>query len=157
MITLARMMFLKKFDLFSKMPSKVLNYVASVAEEVTFAAGATILREKDFGDCMYLIVEGRARVHNESIEIAILGPGEQFGEMSLLDGESRLASVTAITDCLLLRIQQSDFHRILIRSPETALGLLRLVTQRLRSWERTTMERERKTTNGGKNDASPND
>ncbi len=156
MITLARMMFLQKFELFSKMSSKVLNYVASVSDEATFAAGESILHADDYGDCMYLVVEGRVRVHLGPLEMAVLGPGEQFGEMSLIDGESRSASVTAISDCLLLRIQQADFHRILIRSPETALSVLRLITKRLRKWEKSMFEAELKALNGGKGHVSPN-
>lgn len=135
MITLAKLMFLRRFPLFARMSSKVLSLVATVTDEVVFSKGARIFEKGDFGDSMYLIVEGTVRIHMGDRVVANLGEAEQFGEMGVLDGEARSASATAETDCLLLRIKKDDFHRILVRSPEASLEVLKTLSRRLRAAE----------------------
>lgn len=133
MITLAKMMFLRRFPLFAKMSSRVLSLVATVTEEVVFSQGTVIFNRGDFGDCMYLIVEGKVRIHMGNVQLAVLGEAEEFGEMGVLDGEARAASATVETDCLALRIKKEDFHRILVRSPEASLEVLKTLCRRLRT------------------------
>ena len=84
---------------------------------------------------MYLIVEGKVRIHVGEVQLNVLGEAEQFGEMGVLDGEARSASATAETDGLLLRIRKEDFHRILVRSPEASLEVLKTLSRRLRAAE----------------------
>ena len=132
MITLAKMMFLRRFPLFGKMSSRVLSLVATVTDEVVFSRGTVIFNRGDFGDCMYLIVEGKVRIHIGPVRLAVLGEAEEFGEMGVLDGEARSASATAETDCLALRVKKEEFHRILARSPEACLEVLKTLSRRLR-------------------------
>lgn len=135
MITLAKLMFLRRFPFFEKMSSKVLGLVATIAEEVVYSGGTRIFAKGDPGDAMFLIVEGRVRIHVGDVELSVLGEAEPFGEMGVLDGADRSASATAVSDCLLLRIKKDDFHRILFRSPEASLAVLKTLCLRLRTAE----------------------
>ncbi len=137
MITVQKVIFLRKVPLFSGMPPSELSHLAGIAEEYVFSTEETIITEGDHGDSLYLIVEGTVRVHRGAVTLAELGPDDYFGEMSILDGEPRSASVTANTDCSLLCISQADFHDILSRHHEVALTIIKTLTQRLRVADET--------------------
>lgn len=133
MITVEKLLFLRNVPLFSSLAAKELGRIATVAEEVIYPAGSTIVREGDYGDCMFLITDGEVAVMRGDHQVALLGPKEYFGEMSILDGEPRAASVVARQDCLLLRIGQREFHEILSRHFDASLSIIRTLCQRLRS------------------------
>lgn len=82
---------------------------------VNFSAGETIFREGEQGDCSYVIISGDVSVHkkrdDEQIKLAVLGANQIIGELGLISPGHRTASVTAITDCNLLLIEQSQFTR----------------------------------------------
>ncbi len=84
-------------------------------QTVTFCAGETIFREGEQGDCSYVIISGAVSVHkkreDKQIKLAELGANQMIGEMGLLSPGHRTATVTAITDCNLLLIEQSQFTR----------------------------------------------
>jgi CRP-like cAMP-binding protein len=84
---------------------------------------------------MFLIVEGEVMIHRGAQRLATLHPQECFGEMSILDNEPRSASATALTDCLLLKVDQDHFHGILAQNPDVALVIIRTLTRRLRSMD----------------------
>lgn len=130
--TVEKVLFLKGVDLFSAIPGEDLAQIAQIADEVELDCGETIFREGDLGDSLYLIVTGRVRIHRGDHEIAILGERQVFGEMALLDSEPRSASVTAVSDAALLRIQQEDFADILSEKSEIAQGIIKVLTRRLR-------------------------
>ncbi len=115
------------------MPPGELRHIAGIAEEVIYTTGDPIIQQGDHGDSMFLIVEGEVRIHQNSSDLATLKEQDYFGEMSILDGEPRSASAAAATDCLLLRINQSDFHDILSSHSDVALAIIRTLSQRLRS------------------------
>ena len=132
MITVQKVLFLRNIQLFSGMPPSELSHLAGIAEEYVFSVGDTIITEGEHGDSLFLIVEGTVRVHRGDTDLAELGPEDYFGEMSILDGEPRSASVTANTDCLLLCIDQAGFQAILSRHFEVALTIIKTLTHRLR-------------------------
>src|SRR3954451_3313137 len=86
---------LDRVDLFKGLGGVPLSAVADRAVEVDFPSGRPIVRQGDDGAGFYLIVSGGARVTRDGQELARLGPGDFFGELSLLDREPRVASVTA--------------------------------------------------------------
>lgn len=133
MITVQKILFLRNVPLFSGMPARELSYLAGIAEEVVYPAGQQVIRQGEPGDSMFLIVEGEVKIHSGDRQLAVLKERDHFGEMSLLDGEPRSASASAEVDCLLLRINQSDFFRILSRHIEVALSIIRTLTRRLRN------------------------
>jgi CRP-like cAMP-binding protein len=96
------------------------------------ASGEQIFAEGEPGDALYLIVEGRVKVHKGEKELVRLGVRDVFGEMAVLDSEPRSASVTAVEDAVLLKIGRDDFRDILSERPEIAMGVMKVLTRRLR-------------------------
>lgn len=94
-------------------PGEISDILAT-AEKCTFGAGAPILKEGSIGLHMYLIIEGDAVVtkagRDGDVELARLGPADSFGEMALADNETRSASVTALSPCILVRIGEKSIH-----------------------------------------------
>ena len=130
--TVEKVLFLKGVDLFKNIPGEELTHIARITDEVEYATEATIFAEGDQGDAMYLIVEGNVRIHAGSQELAELGSRQCFGEMSILDAEPRSASVTAMSELTLLKIQNNDFGEILTEKPEISQGIIKVLTRRLR-------------------------
>lgn len=144
MITVQKALFLRSIPLFAGMSSKEIGHVASMAEDIVYAAGTPILREGDPGDSLYVIVDGTVRVHRGDTTFSTLKQNDFLGEMSLFDGEPRSASATAATDCVVLRLGQAEFHEILARHFGAVLSVLKSLTQRVRKKEQeaATAQRE---------------
>ena len=123
---------LKKIELFSNIPSKILYHVSQITEEVEFLEGETIFSEGDFGDHMLVIARGKVRIHRGSKTIVEMGNGACFGEMAILDGEPRSADATAIQDCILFKINQRDFSQVLSTQNEVMTSIIKILTMRLR-------------------------
>jgi len=135
LITIEKILFLRNVPLFAGMLPRELSHLAGIAEEVVYSDGEQIILQGEHGSSMFLIVEGGVRIHTETVDLAVLGEKDYFGEMSILDGEPRSASATANTDCMLLRIDQENFHRILANHFDVALTIIHTLTQRLRQVE----------------------
>lgn len=129
---------LKGVDLFSALTTTQLESIAELATKSFYPKGNLIIREEDQeGHAFYLIASGTAQVvisssdHRDTI-LSILSSGDFFGEMSLLDGEPRSASVRVESDAEVVVIQRSDFVRLLHKMPELSLALLTHLSLRLR-------------------------
>lgn len=131
--TVEKVLFLKSIDLFSQIPGEDLSQIAQITDEVHFEEGDEVVREGEPGDSLYLVIEGKVRVHRGRQSLAELGERQVFGEMSLLDSEPRSASVSALTDLTLLKIARDDFNEILAEKAEIAQGIIKVLTRRLRS------------------------
>lgn len=98
----------EKVKAFQGLTPAELGDVLSRAEKCTFEPGMIIVKEGNIGSHMYIIIDGYAAVTKQGrggdVELARLGPPDSFGEMGLADNEVRCASVTAISDCVLVRI-----------------------------------------------------
>jgi CRP-like cAMP-binding protein len=134
--TVEKVLFLKGVSLFRGIPGAELSHIAQITEETTYAPSQVVFREGEDGDAMYLIVHGAVKVHSDTHVFAELGIRQCFGEMAILDSEPRSASVTATADLTLLRIMRDDFHEILTEKPELALGIIKVLTARLREANR---------------------
>jgi CRP-like cAMP-binding protein len=110
-----------------------LTMVAERAVEVDFAEGRTIVRQGEVGTGFFLITTGRARVVRDGQTIAELGPGDFFGELSLLDGEPRIATVVAALPTTCLALASWEFEALLESQPRLAIAILRGVARRLRN------------------------
>lgn len=130
--TIERVIILKDVDLFASTPDELLAEVAELLEEVTLAPDETVFAKGDSGDSLYIVVSGEVRVHDGDFTINILGESQVFGEMALLDPEPRMASVTAVTDTLLLRLDQEPFYELIDTRSEVARGIIRVLSDRLR-------------------------
>ncbi len=104
-------------------PRELLR-VQALARPRVFADGSSIVRQGDPGDSIFVVLRGHARVHKGQAEIAVLGAGEFFGEMSLVDSTPRSASVVADGECRLLEISRGDFFKILREEREIGIKLL---------------------------------
>ena len=126
---------IKSVPLFSAFNDKELQRVAAIAKEVTFAPGKEIAKKGESGVGFHMIVEGQAAVSVEGTEHASLGPGAYFGEMSLLDGGPRSATVTAVSELKTVSLTSWDFNALLDQFPELARKLLVELCRRLRAVE----------------------
>jgi CRP-like cAMP-binding protein len=118
--------------LFAGLDASGLGAVAGAAIEVDFPAERVIARQGEIGTGFFLIVEGTVRVMRDGVVVARLGPGEFFGELSVLDGGPRVAQVNAETPTRCLALASWDFERVLRDEPGVALSVLRVVAGRLR-------------------------
>jgi CRP/FNR family cyclic AMP-dependent transcriptional regulator len=123
---------LDRVDLFKGLGGVPLSAVADRAVEVEFPSGRAIARQGEVGTGFFLIVSGAAHVTRDGELIAVLGPGDFFGELSLLDQGPRVATVTADGPTVCLAIASWDFERLLEEQPRVAIALLRGVAGRLR-------------------------
>ncbi len=131
--TVEKVLFLKSIDLFSQIPGEDLAQVALVSSEETHEPGEEIFAEGESGDALYLVLDGRVRVHKQDRVLAELGERECFGEMAILDAAPRSATVTALTDTNVLKISREDFQEIMGEKPEIAVGIIKVLTRRLRN------------------------
>ncbi len=120
-------------NLFSGLGNDQLAAVAETATEVEFPAGRVIARQGEIGMGFFIVVDGEVRVIRDGALLATLGPGEFFGELSVLDGLPRIAQVVAELPTRCLAIASWDFERVLLDHPALTLSILRELAGRLRS------------------------
>lgn len=118
--------------LFRGVGSDGLAALAGAATEVSFPAGHVIARQGEIGTGFFVVTEGAVRVVRDGIVLARLGPGDFFGELSVLDGQPRNATVTADAATSCLAIATWDFEHALLANPAVTLAILRGVATRLR-------------------------
>ncbi|HEY7659170.1 MAG TPA: cyclic nucleotide-binding domain-containing protein [Actinomycetota bacterium] len=128
---------LAQVPLFSELGSRFVRRLADRMEEQRYMEGAKIVRYGDVGEIFYVILEGEAKVLNSSGRVVNrLLPGDFFGEISLLDGGPRTASVVAETPMTMLALSRKDFAAALRDEPKVAVRLLRYAALLLRRLER---------------------
>ena len=119
--------------LFRGVGAEQLAALAESATEVEFPPRHVIARQGEIGTGFFVIVEGRVNVVRDAQTLATLGPGEFFGELSVLDGQPRIAQVVAAEPTRCLALASWDFERILLEQPALSLAILRGLAARLRS------------------------
>jgi CRP/FNR family cyclic AMP-dependent transcriptional regulator len=119
--------------LFTGVGPDELATVAETATEIEFPAGHVIARQGEIGTGFFIVVEGRVKVVRNAQTIATLGPGEFFGELSVLDGQPRNAQVAAEVPTRCLALPSWEFERVLLANPQLSLAILRGLARRLRS------------------------
>jgi len=119
--------------MFSGCTRKELAIVARASKEVRHRAGTVIAREGERGIGLFLILDGECAVSIGGREKGRLGPSDFFGEIALLDGGPRTATVTAVTDVRLLGLTEWVFRGLLAEHPSIALKTLESVAGRLRA------------------------
>jgi len=131
-----RMRHLQKVDIFADCSKKQLKAVAAISRVVEVPTGTTLTRIGEAGEEFFFILDGTATVEVTKRKRGKLGPGQFFGEMSLLDGEPRSATVRAETDMRLLVILRRNFQTLLSEVPEITRSILAVLSRRLREHER---------------------
>ena len=128
---------LKKIPLFSSLKDDELEALKKVTLTKNFEKDKIILLEDEEGDTLFIILKGSVKVTSFSekgkeVIYSILGEGDFFGDMSLLDGKPRSASVISIEETEMQLIRRSDFYRLLEQYPRIALKLLEELASRIR-------------------------
>lgn len=131
-----RVVLLGQVQLFSKCSKKELRRVASLATPVEVEEGEVLTREGQPGSELFAIASGSARVTLRGSEIATLLPGDAFGEMALLDGGPRAATVTASTPMSVYVLGPREFSTLLQDVPQIGRKILKALAQRLRQAEK---------------------
>ena len=128
---------LRKVPLFATMREGDILAFAELVRERSFPKGSVIVFEDDPGDALYLVAKGQVKVvligeDGREVILSVLGEGNFFGEMSLIDEKPRSATVIAMVDSVVLVLRREDFQARLRTSPEIAIALLRELSRRLR-------------------------
>ncbi|MEZ4863047.1 MAG: cyclic nucleotide-binding domain-containing protein [Caldilineaceae bacterium] len=126
-----------KLPLLKGLSRDVVIELAHQLEVFQFAEGATIFRQDDPGDAMFIIHSGRAKVvrttlNDQELILHEFGPGEFFGEMSLIDETPRSASAVALTPMVVFELDRGDFQSVLMRHPHVILEITRNLSAKLR-------------------------
>lgn len=124
--------YLATVPLFSALSREELDRVVRASEELDVAAGEELVTEGRIGREFFMILSGDAVVRRDGSQLAELGAGQWFGELSLIDHEPRSATVVATTDMKLLVLGQAEFAGLLETVPSMAAKLLRAMARRVR-------------------------
>jgi len=128
---------LRNVPLFSMLPENQLALLTGVVSRKSFPRGTTIIAAGDVTESLYVVISGRMKVmmgddEGREVILAILGTGEYFGEMGLVDDSPRSASVVALEACELLSLSKRDFKICLNDNFEMAMTVMRGLVKRLR-------------------------
>ncbi len=132
---------LRSVPLFSSVPEEQLRLLTTLVTRRSTTRGSIIMAAGDATDSLYIILSGRLKVmmsdaDGKEVILSILGPGEFFGEMGLIDDNPRSASVVAIEPCELLAIMRRDFKKCMTDNAEMAMAVMRGLVRRLREADR---------------------
>ena len=133
---------LKGVELFSELSEEQIGMLANLVVSQKFNRDETVVLEGDDSvQALYLIASGSVQVYMTGVDgretiLSFLERGDFFGEMSLIDGEPRSASVRTVTDAQMLIIHRESFLQLIRQSPEIAMGLLSELSKRLRKANR---------------------
>ncbi len=128
---------LKNVSIFSDLSEGALGSIERLVVEKRFHRDSIIVSQEDSGDALYVVTGGKVKVvlygrSGREVILSIFGPGEFFGEMSLLDNQPRSANVLALEDSTLLVLERRAFAEHLQQYPRTALNILAEMSRRLR-------------------------
>jgi CRP/FNR family cyclic AMP-dependent transcriptional regulator len=124
---------LEKSLLWSGLSKKDLKAIVKLSKERTYETGHVIVQKGEGGVGFYLILEGTVEIRSDGTTIAKLGPGQFFGEMSVIDNQPRSADVVAIEPSRCLILSAWSFNALISENPKIALRMLQEFVRRLRS------------------------
>ena len=118
--------------LFDGVDAVGMDRIAAVSVQVDFPGDQGVARQGEIGTGFFIVVDGGARVVRDGETIATLGPGDFFGELSVLDGKPRNAQVVTVGPTSCLALASWDFEAVLLAEPKVTLAILRGLATRLR-------------------------
>lgn len=137
LLTIEKVLFLRSIPIFAQMRDADLAELAAIVEEVHARPGERIFAKGDISQSMYIVVSGQVRVHDGDRTIAMLGPRDLVGELSALDPEPRLASVTAFDETHFFRLDHDPLFELMSEHTSVARALIHVLCDRLRAEVRT--------------------
>jgi len=129
---MAHEQFLARVPIFANCTPAEIAMIAEAAHESAFAPGQIIVTQGTPGQAFYLVLSGRVEILRDSVSLGSFGPGDFFGEMSLLDSAPRSATIRALEETSCLMVSSWDFKALLERHPSIAIKLLEVLSRRLR-------------------------
>ena len=123
---------LRGIPLFAPLPRRHVKRIANLARPRRFAANSAIVRKGERGNNFFVILDGEAKLSFPGGRSVTLGSGDSFGELALLDGGPRTATVVTRTQVLTMSIARRSFLKLVKGDSELALGLLKVMAERLR-------------------------
>jgi CRP/FNR family transcriptional regulator, cyclic AMP receptor protein len=128
---------LARLPLFVALDDDAAAALEGVMTTRSIERGHTVFREGDTGDRLFVVLDGKVKISRAAADgrenlLAVLGPGEMFGELSLFDPGARTATATTITDSRLASLDHDDLRPLLIERPGVAVHLLQALAKRLR-------------------------
>ena len=127
LLTIEKVLVLKSVPLLSSVPENQLVDLATIAESVEYETGEVIINQGYLGTSMYIVVDGRVRIFDGDQELGDHGDHAVFGELAALDPEPRVASVQAIEDCTLLRIDGESLYDLMSGDKELTRGIVHVL------------------------------
>ena len=135
--TTERISILRLVGLFAETPDDILADVAVLLKPVEIPAGNAVVHKGDPGDCLYIIVNGRVRVHDGQRTLNFLNAGDVFGEMAVIDRGNRSVTAKIAKDAILYSLKQKDFNTLVSEKPrlglQLTLNIVRIFSARIRS------------------------
>ena len=132
-----KVIFLQAVDVFSEVPTDQLAILAQVAEETAVAKDEKLYKSEEASDSMYLVLEGKIRLHRGTTDVLIAKSSEAFGTWALFDDEPRVTDATAIETSRVLRIDKEEFIDVLADNVQITQGVLKAMVRRLRALGRS--------------------
>lgn len=128
---------LKRVPLFAQLGDEMLAALAPHLHRRTFRRGTILFHKDQAGDALYIVESGRVRIFRpeeggKELDIDQKGPGDVFGEMAVLDGQPRSASVEALDETVVFTLSREEFQRALAAAPALAIGVVAMLSRTLR-------------------------
>jgi CRP/FNR family cyclic AMP-dependent transcriptional regulator len=128
---------LARVPLFAGLDTASLAKLAAAARRRSFRQGEVIFRRDEPGTVLYVIVQGKVKIcltspDGQEAALAVLGRGDCFGELAILDGQPRSADAIALERVETYALQRKDFHKVIIEDPRIAIQIMQVISQRLR-------------------------
>ncbi len=126
---------LKRIQLFSRLNNRELLRLGELADEIDLPSGRVLMREGERGEEAFVIVTGSAEIERDGRVFATRSTGEILGEIALVDGGPRTATVRLVEDSRLIVLGRKQFHALMDEFPDVRLRVLETLAQRVRATE----------------------
>ncbi|MCK5097961.1 MAG: cyclic nucleotide-binding domain-containing protein, partial [Desulfobacteraceae bacterium] len=132
-----KILLLKEIEIFSGLSPAELAAIATVTKQLDYPGDQTVIKQNDVGETVFLVIDGEVEVIKEltdgnKMKIAIIGAGDSFGEMALLEDEPRSATIRTTKPSRFLIIHQQEFKETVMEYPRIALKICKVLSRRLR-------------------------
>jgi CRP/FNR family transcriptional regulator, cyclic AMP receptor protein len=127
-----RLLFVRRVPIFQELRDDFIVRLASVMNELSFAANQPIFRQGEEGRSLFIVVSGRVKIHINDREVVVFPQGESFGEMAVFDAQPRSATATTLEPSDFLELTQEQLYDAIEETPEIALNIIRVLSRRIR-------------------------
>ena len=130
LLTIEKVLLLKRVPMFATTAENSLIGIAGALEEMELTAGDGLMRQGEIGSSLYIVVEGAVGVEIDGRHVDTVGAGDVVGELAALDPQPRTATVRALADCRLLRLEREALYELMSERPDVMQGVVRFLIRR---------------------------